>query len=518
MEKNKMGSLKMNGRTSTVLVTLLRVAIGWHFLYEGFIKVISGNWSSEGYLLGSTGFMSGFYHGIANSPGLLKVVDLLNMYGLLFIGLALFIGFFIRFAAWSGVLLLTLYYFAYPPFGGMLLDFSEGHLFIVNRLFIEAVALAILAVIPNKGYGIDNILSLFRTKVPAVAEEKVLVQPAANPNSRREALKNLVTLPILGVIGWGAMRSYKVYGADAMSGATIQLKQTALKDLKGQLPKGKIGKHEISRLVAGGNLIGGWAHARDLIYVPSLFKAYNTEKKVFETLMLCEQAGINTINIGFPSGLLLQKYKKATGSKLQVITQVAPNLEKNDYYEFINKAIDQGADIIQIQGNQCDFLVRDGKPEILGMMLDKIRNQGLTAGMGAHTVDAFIKCEELGIIPDYYMQTMHHDRYWSAHPLENRVPFEVDGERHLDHNRFHDNCFCLFPDRTVEFVNRTKVPVMGFKVLAAGAIEPKDGFRWAFENGADFICVGMFDFQVVEDVNITLDILGSLNRKREWMA
>jgi hypothetical protein len=60
---------------------------------------------------------------------------------------------------------------------------------------------------------------------------------------------------------------------------------------------------------------------------------------------------------------------------------------------------------------------------------------------------------------------------------------------------------------------------MGFKVLAAGAITPQDGFNWAFENGADFICVGMFDFQVVNDVNICLDVLQNLsNRKREWYA
>jgi hypothetical protein len=59
--------------------------------------------------------------------------------------------------------------------------------------------------------------------------------------------------------------------------------------------------------------------------------------------------------------------------------------------------------------------------------------------------------------------------------------------------------------------------VMGHKVLAAGAIEPKDGFEWAFENGADFICVGMFDFQIVKDVNICLDILnGQPVRQREW--
>ena len=150
-------------------------------------------------------------------------------------------------------------------------------------------------------------------------------------------------------------------------------------------------------------------------------------------------------------------------------------------------------------------------------MMDRIRSQGYTAGLAAHTVDSLIACEEQGIIPDYYMKTMHHDNYWSAHPRENRVPFEVDGKRYPDHNRFHDNIFCLFPDRTAEFVQRAKVPVMGFKVLAAGAIHPSDGFNWAFKNGADFICVGMFDFQIVDNVNTAIDTLNNLQgRTRKW--
>jgi hypothetical protein len=57
---------------------------------------------------------------------------------------------------------------------------------------------------------------------------------------------------------------------------------------------------------------------------------------------------------------------------------------------------------------------------------------------------------------------------------------------------------------------------MGFKVLAAGAIEPKDGFKWAFENGADFICVGLFDFQIVEDVNIAIESIQNAVRTRPW--
>jgi hypothetical protein len=317
-------------------------------------------------------------------------------------------------------------------------------------------------------------------------------------------------------MGWGAFR-HTGKEVDVMSGATIQLNFKSLADLKGELPKGKIGPHEISRLVAGGNLVGGWAHSRDLIYVPSLFKAYNTERKVYETLMLAEQAGINTINIGFPTNALIAKYKKATGSKIKVISQVHPDLENNDYFVNIDKAIDFGVDIVQIQGNQVDWLVRDNRIDVVEKMMDHIRSQGYVAGLASHTVDALIATEEYGIIPDYYMKTMHHDKYWSAHPIENRVPFEVDGTNYLDHNKFHNNCFCLFPDRTAEFVARATVPVMGFKVLAAGAIEPKDGFNWAFEKGADFICVGMFDFQLVDDVNTTIDVLNKLQgRTREW--
>lgn len=493
-----------------LLITILRMAIGWHFLYEGLSKIMAGNWSASGYLLNSTSFMSGFYHAIASSPALLKISDLMNMYGLLFIGLALFIGILIRYAALGGALLLTLYYFAYPPFGANLFGVSDGHLFIVDKLFIEAAALIFLAFVSEKGYGIDNLRDYLREKKTAG------INPAGEVPSRREVLKNLASLPVLGLMGWGAFRHEKNTGVDVTSGATVQVKQVALSELKGELPKGKIGNHEISRLVLGGNLIGGWAHSRDLIYVPSLFKAYNTEKKVYETMMLAEQAGINTINIGFPSNPLIAKYKKLFGSKIKVISQIGPEMDKNDYFVNINKAIDFGVDIIQIQGNWCDWLVRDNKMEVIQKMMDHIRSQNYTAGLASHSVESLIACEEQGIIPDYYMKTMHHDQYWSAHPRESRFAFEVDGKKHLDHNRFHDNCFCLFPEKTVDFVNKSKVPVMGFKVLAAGAIEPKDGFRWAFENGADFICVGMFDFQLVDNINITLDILKDLKREREW--
>ncbi len=499
-----------NSPVKSVLLTVLRMAIGWHFLYEGISKLLMENWSAAPYLKGSMGIFSGFYNWLGSSETLLAIVDPLNMYGLVIIGLCLSLGFMTRTAALLGGLLLTLYYFAYPPFGATALMQPEGNVYIVNKQFIEAAILFAMLFFRDTGLGLDRL-----RKIRKAAADQPGRQGDA---SRRDTIRNLVTIPVLGAAGVGALVNRKRYGMDTVSGATIKIGAVDIKELKGELPKGKLGQHEISRLVMGGNMIGGWAHARDLIYVSSLFKAYNTEKKVFETLALAEQAGINTINIGFSSLETLHKYKKITGSKIKVITQIQPNKE-GDLFANTNKAIDYGSEILQVQGNHADWMVRDGKTEDIGKMIDYIRSQGFTAGLGAHTIDTLITCEEMGIIPDYYMKTMHHDNYWSAHPRENRKPFEVDGKNSPDHNQFHNNLFCLFPDRVTEFVNRVKVPVMGFKVLAAGAIQPADGFRWAFENGADWICVGMFDFQIVKDVNIAINVLDTLkNRQRDWYA
>jgi NAD(P)H-dependent flavin oxidoreductase YrpB (nitropropane dioxygenase family) len=90
-----------------------------------------------------------------------------------------------------------------------------------------------------------------------------------------------------------------------------------------------------------------------------------------------------------------------------------------------------------------------------------------------------------------------------------------------DHNRHHDNMWCRSAKDTIEFMAMLKKPWIAFKVLAAGAIHPRDAFQWAFESGADFICVGMFDFQIAEDTGIAAEAIAAVigkGRARPWMA
>jgi hypothetical protein len=78
--------------------------------------------------------------------------------------------------------------------------------------------------------------------------------------------------------------------------------------------------------------------------------------------------------------------------------------------------------------------------------------------------------------------------------------------------------FCHDQEETVAFMQDVKVPWIAFKVLAAGAIPPKEGIQFAFKSGADFICLGMFDFQVEEDARLIREcVAAAKNRKRPWV-
>lgn len=148
--------------TNIQLISLvtLRVFIGWHFLYEGLVKAVNPNWSSVGYLMDSMGFLSGFFHSLAANRTILSVVDFLNIWGLIAIGLGLILGLFSRVALWCGIVLLTFYYLSHPPFIGLKFNLPmEGSYLIVNKNLIEIAAMVVLLLFPtSRMIGIDRLV------------------------------------------------------------------------------------------------------------------------------------------------------------------------------------------------------------------------------------------------------------------------------------------------------------------------------------------------------------------------
>jgi len=505
-------------RIVPVSFALLRILIGWHFLYEGLVKLINPTWTARPFLEGSRWIFGDLFRWMISGDTGMWLIDALNAYGLTLIGLALILGVFTRLACWSGVALLLMYYIAYPPFGGFSYGPpSEGSYLFVNKNLIELFVLIMLALTGSgKYFSIDNLMR--RKKVADEVTHNEIKEPEViESNPRREMIKGLAGLPVLAVFGGAFVKNMAELGPDAVSGSTIKVDFKQPKDLTGKLPYGKLGDFSISRMVFGCNLIGGWSHSRDLIYGDSLFKAYNNEKKIIETFYLAEQAGINTTFMVTQYYAAFNKFKSIYNSKMQSICQAM--LPDKDFFSDVNKAIDSGATAIYIQGGEGDRYVSTGRSAELLKAVEFIKKQGFLCGVGGHSIDTIKACEREGIPVDFYVKTFHHDKYWSAHPVENRVEYSVIGKTSEDHNHFHENMWDLFPLQTSDYMKTIKKPWFAFKVLAAGAIQPKDGFRYAFENGADFICVGMFDFQVIDNVNTVSQVLGSLGtREREWYS
>ncbi len=288
----------------------------------------------------------------------------------------------------------------------------------------------------------------------------------------------------------------------------------------GSLPCGKIGNVSLSRLMIGGNLIGGWAHSRDLMYASKLFQAYNTEAKVFETLELAQACGVNTIQLDPACWPVVTKYNQNRATKLQTIACISFFEDKTKMNDEVKRQVDLGATMLYSHGGRTDsHMMKGGTMDVIGQMVDAIKAQGLPAGVGGHSLKMPIACEKEKLNVDFYVKTLHADSYWSATPGEHRKEYDWMKGGASDHNVNHDNMWCNDPEETAAFMETVDKPWLAFKVMAAGAISPRKAFPHAYRNGADFIIAGMFDFQVESDVKIAIEGLRKArNRKRPWRA
>ena len=154
-----MDDMKLS-RSAMIAITVLRVVVGWHFLYEGIAKLTSPSWSAAGYMKVSRGPFAAFFHWIAGQPQLLDKANLITMYGLAIVGVLLILGLFTRLAAIGGIGFVLLFYLCNPPFVGYFYSIpTEGSYLIVNKNLVEGCALAVILLTRSGLFaGLDRIL------------------------------------------------------------------------------------------------------------------------------------------------------------------------------------------------------------------------------------------------------------------------------------------------------------------------------------------------------------------------
>jgi hypothetical protein len=274
------------------------------------------------------------------------------------------------------------------------------------------------------------------------------------------------------------------------------------------MPKGRIAGQEFSRLMLGGNLISGWAHARELGYVATLMRRYNTDSKIRETLELAEANGINAINtyVMDDNRAIWDHWKN--GGKMKWFTQV--RLDGTGGYTQIQKAVDEGALGIHVNGDASEAILASGKMEKFGQMMAMVKKNNCISGVAAHDLRVIEECVKLKLEVDFYQKTLHtHDYYTSPRPDETNALGA------------HDNSWCKDPQAVVGFMSNVKEPWIAFKILAAGGLQPRTAFPYAFNSGADFILVGMFDWQIADNVKLARRVYSvssgpSSPRTRPW--
>lgn len=277
-----------------------------------------------------------------------------------------------------------------------------------------------------------------------------------------------------------------------------------------KMPMGRIAGQEFSRLMLGGNLISGYSHARDLGYVAPLMRFYNTPAKIRETLEIAEAHGINVINTFVTDDISALHEHWKNGGKMKWIAQVGAGDASGCPH--VQLAVDRGATAIHINGDQAETLLARHQFERVAEIVQWTKEQKRIAGVSAHDLEVLRQCEKLKLEVDFYQKTLHTLDYYSAPRSDETGP---KGD--------HDNSWCNDPGAVIEFMAASRKPWIAFKILAAGALLPLQAFPHAFSNGADFILVGMFDWQIPENARMASRLVNRMQksnspRTRPWCA
>lgn len=248
------------------------------------------------------------------------------------------------------------------------------------------------------------------------------------------------------------------------------------------LPTMKIGDLNVTKLIVGSNPFTGKSHLDAKTDADML--AYFSEKQAFAMLHRCEEAGINAVQSRgcMPMMGMIDRYR-AAGGNLRWLAQTGKTLECFDVE--LDEMMRFAPSAVCIHGELADELYLNGRLDLLGGLLEKIKRKNVPAGICAHFPEVLAYAEEQGLRPDYYMASLYNltqpDRSHDVNPT---------GER------FEESDI----PKMYAVIRQLSAPTVALKILGAGRrcadqAQVRNAFCEAFASikPSDGVLVGMFD-------------------------
>jgi hypothetical protein len=230
-----------------------------------------------------------------------------------------------------------------------------------------------------------------------------------------------------------------------------------------ELPKIKLGKLEVSRLILGSNPFFGFAHGNPQA-TPEEMKSYFTKERIMAVLDDAAEHGITAVwTPCYDEWVRVWNEYREKGGKLKTWIGQPDRLPME---KEISTAVKNGAKAVCIQGIRIDEQVSAGKWETIRGWLEHIKSHGLPAGMATHGARTHLQAEEKGLPTNFYHQTLYRP--------DNYVPEGLE--------------------ESLATIEKLEKPVVAYKALGAGRIQPKDTFPYLLKRlrRKDGICVGVF--------------------------
>lgn len=262
-----------------------------------------------------------------------------------------------------------------------------------------------------------------------------------------------------------------------------------------RLPTITLGKHSVTRLIAGSNPMSGYSHS--VPKLDAIMTDWFTRERMLDFVRRCERNGINTWQTNtFPKNMGALREARDSGSKMQWICLTSDV----DAAKWKEVAALKPIAVVH-HGSTTDGLFRTGEEGKIRDFVKKVHDLGFLAGISSHSPENITRCEESNWEQDLYMTCFYNVLRDKAQVKTSLGDATVD-EMYLQQD----------PARMTAVVRQVKRPCLGFKILAAGRMcvnrpSIQRAFNFAYSNikKTDAVIVGMFPIltdEIAEDAEI----------------